>query len=620
MENNVEKFSKDFRAFLEGTQDARGRSERCRDYYDLRQLTPEEVQVLIGRGQAPVVCDYIKDQVDHIVGMAINGFGDPRAFPRNKADEGAADAATDALRYISDASDFKDTAFAEFAENVAVEGYGAAIIEIEKGKDVPEVVVRPIPWDRFYYDPYSRAKDFSDAKYMGIVVWMDKADAKAMYPEMKDDIESSFTDGYDSDGDTFEDKPLWIDKGRGRIRVCQHFYLKKGKWMVCHFAGSVELKAPEEVPFVDEDGEPVCPIVAGSLYVNRDNERYGFVEKMIDIQDEINKRRSKSLFLFTSRQVIMEDGAVADEWEAKNELKKPDGMVKVRPNMRFELAQTGDMAQGQLALYQEAVQKMTSATQALTMADEVEGMSGKAIRSVMTARSTAFTPYMTCLKNWRIRVYRQMWLRVRQFWDAEKWVRITDDENNLKWVGLNVPVTYGEALQEKAQQGDQMAAQALQKLMATQDPRLNAVFEVKNQVAKLDVDILIDESPDTVTVQQEQFETLAALAQAYGPQEVPFKALLQLSSIKGKDHVLEMLEGDGQVAQLSQAVQQLQQQLQEVTQGLIAQQAQAEMALTSAKAQSEQAKAAKTAAEAQQTELENVLVQAFPDVRPNVNV
>ena len=36
------------------------------------------------------------------------------------------------------------------------------------------------------------------------------------------------------------------------------------------------------------------------------------------------------------------------------------------------------------------------------------------------------------------RVFRAMWARMRQFWTAEKWMRVTDDERNVKWVGLNV--------------------------------------------------------------------------------------------------------------------------------------------------------------------------------------
>ena len=36
------------------------------------------------------------------------------------------------------------------------------------------------------------------------------------------------------------------------------------------------------------------------------------------------------------------------------------------------------------------------------------------------------------------RVFRAMWNRMRQYWTAEKWMRVTDDERNVKWLGLNV--------------------------------------------------------------------------------------------------------------------------------------------------------------------------------------
>ena len=42
------------------------------------------------------------------------------------------------------------------------------------------------------------------------------------------------------------------------------------------------------------------------------------------------------------------------------------------------------------------------------------------------------------LRNLDIRVFRAVWARIRQFWTAEKWIRVTDDEHNVKWVGVNV--------------------------------------------------------------------------------------------------------------------------------------------------------------------------------------
>jgi hypothetical protein len=619
VEDDVIKFRKNFESFLEATQDAREASELCRDFYDLKQWTTEEQMTLRARGQAPVVFDYIKDQVNHLVGMALNHYGDPAAYPRNRSDDGAASAATDALRYISDDNDFKENVYTSVAENLIVEGYGACITEIEKDGDGVSIVTREIPWDRFYYDPHSRRHDFSDAKFMGIVVWMDKSDAKRLYKDKAEDVDLYMSGDSGAEDETFEDRPKWIDRDRGRVRVCQHYYIKEGQWHTCHFTGSLSLIESEPVPFVDENGEPVCPIEAVSLYVDRDNDRYGYVKSLLDPQTEINKRRSKALFMLSARQVIAEDGAVKDEFEAKQELKKADGYVKVNPNMRFDVSPNMDLASGQIQLYQDAVNKADSVRASLMMADEVEGLSGKAVRQIQAGRSTQFGPLLMRLKNWRVRVYRQMWLRVRQFWTEEKWIRVTDDENNLQWVGLNKPLTYGEGLQKKAQEGDQRAAMALQQMVATQDPRLNQVAMVENQVAEMDVDIIIDESPDTLTIHQEQFEILAQLASSY-PDKVPFEALLELSAIKGKDKVKELLAGQDNpmMAQMQQAIEQLQAQLQEVTQGMIAQKAQADNALTMAKVQTEQAKATKTAAEVTQTELENVLLAAFPDVQPNV--
>jgi hypothetical protein len=36
------------------------------------------------------------------------------------------------------------------------------------------------------------------------------------------------------------------------------------------------------------------------------------------------------------------------------------------------------------------------------------------------------------------RAFLAVWARVRQYWTAEKWVRVTDDERNVKWLGLNL--------------------------------------------------------------------------------------------------------------------------------------------------------------------------------------
>lgn len=218
-------------------------------------------------------------------------------------------------------------------------------------------------------------------------------------------------------------------------------------------------------------------------------------------------------------------------------------------------------------------------------------------------------------KDWKVRIYKQIWLRIRQFWDAPMWVRVTDDENNLKWVGLNQPVTVGMEMLEAAKAGDQQAAEMLRAAIAENDPRLMQRIQgpgsVRNPVATMGVDIIIDESPDTMNVQEDQFRTLAELAKVYGPQAVPFTALIEMSAMPQKRRVLEMLkpQGDPMAAQL------------QAMQGqLVQMQAQAALQESQAKAAKTMADARQSAAKAEQIEMETQLVRSLPDLTPNVNI
>ena len=85
------------------------------------------------------------------------------------------------------------------------------------------------------------------------------------------------------------------------------------------------------------------------------------------------------------------------------------------------------------------------------------------------------------LRNLDIRVFRAIWARIRQFWTAEKWIRVTDDEQNVKWVGMNVD------------------PQAMQMVMAQNPALAQRIKGVVGNVAELDCDIIIDEAPDSVT-------------------------------------------------------------------------------------------------------------------------
>ena len=129
----------------------------------------------------------------------------------------------------------------------------------------------------------------------------------------------------------------------------------------------------------------------------------------------------------------------------------------------------------------------------------------------------------------------------------------------------------------------------------SQDPRLQEIVEVKNDIALLDVDITIETTLDTPNIQQEQFELMANIAQ--GRSEIPFASLLRLSSLRDKDKIIEEIEADQKAQAEAQA-----QQAEVATRLETAKAVEKE-----AKAQNIQAQAAETAAKTEQIKSETAL-------------
>ncbi|MNU70338.1 hypothetical protein D3C71_597420 [compost metagenome] len=576
-DHHLDQLVRDFEAAEDGTRDARLRAERNRDYYDGKQLTTEEIAALRKRGQPPVVVNYIKRKIEILRGLERRSRTDPRAFPRNPQDEQGAEAATDALRFVADENDF-DVVRSAVYEYMMIEGYGGADVVVEQAPNGETVVsIQEVPWDRLVYDPHSRKSDFSDARYRGIVIWMDKTEAFAAYPGREDAIEASLATMAMSE--TYDDRPkdgMWSDNRRTRVRIVQmHYQDADGTWMVATFTRGGFLVDPQVSPYLDKYGQPTPSLIMRSCYIDRENNRYGAVSDWIDTQDEVNKRRSKALHLLNQRQTYGTQEAVKDVAEAKHELAKPDGHVVLNGGatfgQNFGILPTGDMANGQMELLQQATAEMqASGPNASLAGKDQRQLSGRAIQSQQQAGSIEVEPTVDELRQWTRDVYEAVWLRIKQFWTAEKWVRVTDDERNIKWVGLNKTVTVKDRLEqlppEMQQQALMLAAQQFG--MNPQDPRLlEQPVAVENEVSGLDVDIVIQEGPDLATLQSEQFEQLAQMAQSGIP--IPPKAIILASSLRNKDQILdEMEQGNALPPQVQQQMQQMQQQLQQQGQAM----------------------------------------------------
>ena len=395
-----------------------------------------------------------------------------------------------------------------------------------------------------------------------------------------------------TNGETYEDRPhrIWVRKGkRNRVRIVQIYWREGQDWYWAHFTKSGFLDGNKPVPFINEDGDTECPLILQSAYVNRENERYGEVRELISPQDAINKGYSKWLHSISTRQVIAEKGAVDDPDEARDELARPDGFVEVNPNKLFEIDRGADFAAGSANILLNAKQEMEAAgPNAALQGKQGESASGRAIIASQQGGLAELGTLKRRYKHFRMRVYRQMWNRIRQFWKGEKWVRVTDDEQKVKFVALNQPITLIDQLKEQAGIEEELTPKQGALLMVEaglSGADAAEVVGVRNDVAKMDMDIILDEAPDTITIQQEQFSEVAKIAGARG--DIPTSMLIELSQLRNKDKILEQLKGGGELTpeekKAAQAEQQKQEQIKDNAIALEFAQAKADLDETEAK-------------------------------------
>jgi hypothetical protein len=145
------------------------------------------------------------------------------------------------------------------------------------------------------------------------------------------------------------------------------------------------------------------------------------------------------------------------------------------------------------------------------------------------------------LRLFELSVYRSIWQRCRQFWKAPDYIRVTDDAGSPQFVGINQPI-----------QGEPQPMMMPDGNIGVGQP----IMGYENALAEMDVDITIDSVPDTANLAQEQFDKLIELAQIYGPQEVPFDDILEVSSLPEKAKLIAKRKDRAEQASQGQQPQQ----------------------------------------------------------------
>lgn len=494
--------------YLKSKRDERDEEERSDRYYHGDQWTADEIQKLKDRNQPVVTDNRIQPNVDGVVGVVEKLRQDPKAYARTPKHEQGAEIATYALNFALDENRWKD-----FTPVIAREGAIKAVVGIELSLEKGDHNDPDIKIDRvlegFFYDPRSIKEDLSDARYMGVAKWVDLDRAKEMFPEHAQQLEdlAETGDGFATE-DLTEREQIWAQVNEKRLRLVEQWYKHHGQWCYCFFTGNTKLEEGTS-PFKDEKGNTFPRYIMFSSSIDHDGDRYGLIRNLIPMQDEVNHRRSKALHALNTIRVYLETGAVDDPHELRAQINKNDGLVIVPPGAVVTEKSNAEQAQGNLEMLQEAKQALQTAGISPQLLGEAgSDQSGRAIALLQQAALAQLGPFIVNWRGWKMRVYRAVWNLVQQYWTSERWIRVTDDEGLAQFLPVN------------------------QMVMGPNGPVM------QNPLGSLDVDIIIDEGPDTVTQMQDVYQALSNIP------GVPPQVIIEMANLPHsiKKRILGMME------------------------------------------------------------------------------
>jgi len=218
----------------------------------------------------------------------------------------------------------------------------------------------------------------------------------------------------------------------------------------------------------------------------RDGQAYGAMRGMRDIQDDLNKRRSKALYALSSNRMQMEDGAVDDIEDARLEAARPDGVIVTKGGKKIIFEKQLADYQGNLELAAQDSELMRNAggVTAENLGRNTNAQSGKAIGLKQDQGSLTTSELFDNLLLAIRQAGKLRLSHIEQFWTEEKAIRIVGERKPVEWLIVNrFDESSGEILND-------VTAREADFIVDTQDYRaslkqsaLEQMFELLGQIA-----------------------------------------------------------------------------------------------------------------------------------------
>lgn len=249
---------------------------------------------------------------------------------------------------------------------------------------------------------------------------------------------------------------------------------------------------------------------------DRDGMPYGPIRNMRDAQEDLNKRKSKALFILSTNQLIGDEDAFEDWEEAADEAARPDGILKHRRGAQFEINRNIELAGQHVELMMADMQFLES-TSGVTEENlgEINNVSSGTAINLRQVQGSVVTALL--FDNLREAVQLQGEINlslIEQFYAEPKKIRITNDRGRSEFMEINT-LGFGD--------------DGMPKLM--------------NPITESQADFVVDTQDFRESMRMAMFDQLMEMTTRLDP-EVTMQILdlvVELSDVPGKDEIVRRI-------------------------------------------------------------------------------
>jgi len=477
------------------------------DFYDSIQLDINDIAILQERKQPILTFNVIKDTINWLLGTEKKLRVDFSIVSKHKGDEKEAKIKSEIFKFDSDINHAEYVVSNAFASSVKA-GVGWVEAGAQNNNDSP-IFIRNEKWRNVWFDHLSTGLMRRMSRFVIREKWVDLDVAQVLFEDRKEDLKvmsqhvnsiypfnpddmvlSDPASEFDVEGQM---DSMFSPRGevlRERVKIVECQYRMPAKVQLLRMVdksipwgsleGSIYRKGNQDQDYLVKNGyfetfEVMRMIVrhaywCGRIYLKdvlspynhwefslipiwcyvreRDNMPYGVIRDLRDPQIDLNKRKSKALFLMSANQIHAEKGAFDDKMDAIIEANRADGFLEYNVGKKFEIVRNADLGAAHLSMAHDDERFIRSIAGHVDpqVAESKKDISGKALTSLkegtQLTSGVLFDNYYFGLQLiGEIRL-----TLIEQFRDAEEEIMVGQGTNKERYEAINQPQEDGSIL------------------------------------------------------------------------------------------------------------------------------------------------------------------------------